>query len=49
MLCDRVVVLNRGRLIALDTPGALVAQVGGVCGGNPQQRAAAVSAGPGQG
>jgi ABC-2 type transport system ATP-binding protein len=29
MLCDRVGVLNRGRLIALDTPGALVAQVGG--------------------
>ena len=29
MLCDRVGVLNRGRLIALDTPGALVAKVGG--------------------
>jgi ABC-2 type transport system ATP-binding protein len=29
MLCDRVGVLNRGRLIALDTPPALVAQVGG--------------------
>jgi ABC-2 type transport system ATP-binding protein len=29
MLCDRVGVLNRGRLIALDTPAALVAQVGG--------------------
>jgi ABC-2 type transport system ATP-binding protein len=29
MLCDRVGVLNRGRLIALDTPKALVAKVGG--------------------
>jgi len=29
MLCDRVGVLNRGRLIALDTPAALVATVGG--------------------
>ncbi len=29
MLCDRVGVLNRGRLIALDTPQALVAKVGG--------------------
>ena len=29
MLCDRVGVLNRGRLIALDTPEALVAKVGG--------------------
>jgi len=29
MLCDRVGVLNRGRLIALDTPAALVAKVGG--------------------
>jgi ABC-2 type transport system ATP-binding protein len=29
MLCGRVGVLNRGRLIALDTPRALVAQVGG--------------------
>jgi ABC-2 type transport system ATP-binding protein len=29
MLCDRVGVLNRGRLIALDTPRALVARVGG--------------------
>lgn len=29
MLCDRVGVLNRGRLIALDTPRALVAKVGG--------------------
>jgi len=29
MLCDRVGILNRGRLIALDTPGALVAKVGG--------------------
>jgi ABC-2 type transport system ATP-binding protein len=29
MLCDRVGVLNRGRLIALDTPHALVAKLGG--------------------
>jgi ABC-2 type transport system ATP-binding protein len=29
MLCDRVGILNRGRLIALNTPPALVAQVGG--------------------
>ncbi len=29
MLCGRVGVLNRGRLIALDTPQALVAKVGG--------------------
>jgi ABC-2 type transport system ATP-binding protein len=29
MLCDRVGVLNRGRLIALDSPAALVAKVGG--------------------
>ena len=29
MLCDRVGVLNRGRLIALDTPRELVAHVGG--------------------
>lgn len=29
MLCDRVGILNRGRLIALDTPAALVAQLGG--------------------
>jgi ABC-2 type transport system ATP-binding protein len=29
MLCDRVGVLNRGRLIALDTPQTLVANVGG--------------------
>jgi len=29
MLSDRVAVLNRGRLMALDTPGALVARVGG--------------------
>jgi ABC-2 type transport system ATP-binding protein len=29
MLCDRVGILNRGRLIALDTPKALVAKVGG--------------------
>jgi ABC-2 type transport system ATP-binding protein len=29
MLCDRVGILNRGRLIALDTPPALVAQLGG--------------------
>jgi ABC-2 type transport system ATP-binding protein len=29
MLCDRVGVLNRGRLIALDSPEALVAKVGG--------------------
>ncbi len=29
MLCDRVGILNRGRLIALDTPQALVAQLGG--------------------
>jgi ABC-2 type transport system ATP-binding protein len=29
MLCDRVGILNRGRLIALDTPQALVAKVGG--------------------
>jgi ABC-2 type transport system ATP-binding protein len=29
MLCDRVSILNRGRLIALDTPAALVAQLGG--------------------
>jgi ABC-2 type transport system ATP-binding protein len=29
MLCDRVGVLNRGRLIALDTPEALMAKVGG--------------------
>jgi len=29
MLCDRVGILNRGRLIALDTPGALKARVGG--------------------
>jgi ABC-2 type transport system ATP-binding protein len=29
MLCDRVGVLNRGRLISLDTPEALVAKVGG--------------------
>jgi ABC-2 type transport system ATP-binding protein len=29
MLCDRVGVLNRGRLIALDSPQALVANVGG--------------------
>jgi ABC-2 type transport system ATP-binding protein len=29
MLCDRVGVLNRGRLIALDTPQALVANLGG--------------------
>lgn len=29
MLCDRVGILNRGRLIALDAPKALVASVGG--------------------
>ncbi|MBM4283946.1 MAG: ATP-binding cassette domain-containing protein [Deltaproteobacteria bacterium] len=29
MLSDRVAILNRGRLMALDTPAALVAQVGG--------------------
>ncbi len=29
MLCERVGILNRGRLIALDTPQALIAQVGG--------------------
>jgi len=29
MLCDRVAILNRGRLIALDTPAALTARVGG--------------------
>jgi len=29
MLCDRVGILNRGRLIALDTPAALVARLGG--------------------
>ena len=29
ILCDRVGILNRGRLIALDTPGALTAQIGG--------------------
>jgi ABC-2 type transport system ATP-binding protein len=29
MLCDRVGILNRGRLITLDTPRALVAKVGG--------------------
>jgi ABC-2 type transport system ATP-binding protein len=29
MLCDRVGILNRGRLIALDMPRALVAHVGG--------------------
>jgi ABC-2 type transport system ATP-binding protein len=29
MLCDRVGVLNRGQLIALDTPRALVAKIGG--------------------
>jgi len=29
MLCDRVGILNRGRLIALDTPQALVAKLGG--------------------
>jgi ABC-2 type transport system ATP-binding protein len=29
MLCDRVGVLNRGKLIALDTPQSLVAKVGG--------------------
>lgn len=29
MLCDRVAILNRGRLIALDQPAALTARVGG--------------------
>jgi len=29
MLCDRVGILNKGHLIALDTPGALTARVGG--------------------
>lgn len=29
MLCDRVGILNRGRLISLDTPAALVAHLGG--------------------
>lgn len=29
MLCDRVAILNRGRLMALDRPGALIARVGG--------------------
>ncbi len=29
MLCDRVGILNRGRLIALDTPAAIVARLGG--------------------
>lgn len=29
MLCDRVGILNRGRLISLDTPAALVARLGG--------------------
>lgn len=29
MLCDRVGILNKGELIALDTPQALVAQIGG--------------------
>jgi len=29
MLCDRVAILNRGRLMALDTPRALTARVGG--------------------
>jgi ABC-2 type transport system ATP-binding protein len=29
ILCDRVGILNRGRLIALDTPQALTAQIGG--------------------
>jgi ABC-2 type transport system ATP-binding protein len=29
MLCDRVGILNRGRLITLDTPRAMVAKVGG--------------------
>ncbi len=29
MLCDRVGILNRGRLISLDTPSALVARLGG--------------------
>jgi ABC-2 type transport system ATP-binding protein len=29
MLCDRVGILNRGRLIALDSPQALVARLGG--------------------
>ncbi|MGQ9687742.1 MAG: ABC transporter ATP-binding protein [Desulfobaccales bacterium] len=29
MLCDRVAILNRGRLMALDTPAALTARVGG--------------------
>ncbi|MFZ5450373.1 MAG: ABC transporter ATP-binding protein [Thermodesulfobacteriota bacterium] len=29
MLCDRVGILNRGRLITLDTPAALVARLGG--------------------
>lgn len=29
MLCDRVGILNRGRLISLDTPTALVARLGG--------------------
>ncbi len=29
ILCDRVGILNRGRLIALDTPQALKARVGG--------------------
>ena len=27
-LCDRVAVLNEGRIVAIDTPGALAAQVG---------------------
>lgn len=29
MLCDRVAILNRGQLMALDTPSALTARVGG--------------------
>jgi ABC-2 type transport system ATP-binding protein len=29
ILCDRVGILNRGRLIALDTPAALISRVGG--------------------
>ncbi|MBD2843662.1 ABC transporter ATP-binding protein [Paenibacillus sp. IB182496] len=29
-LCDRVAVMRRGRIVAVDTPGALVAQLGGI-------------------
>ena len=28
-LCDRVAIMNRGEIVALDTPGALLAGLGG--------------------